>query len=44
MKFYVTCDGCGILKYNNWDIDISDSEREEINKIFEKYAGHYTCI
>ena len=44
MTFCIACDTCSIIKVKDRYFGISDEEREEINKIFEKYGGKFPCV
>lgn len=42
--FCIACDSCAIIQYNDRYIDISQSEREVIVDIFNKYGGSFPCV
>lgn len=44
LVFCIACDHCGIIKLGNRYIYISETERELINRIFEKYGGSFPCV
>lgn len=46
MIFCIACDSCPIIKIDNSKkyIKISENERQELEKIFNKYGGSFPCI
>jgi hypothetical protein len=44
LVFCIACDGCEIIEFENKYFKISKSDRETVNRIFEKYGGLFPCI
>jgi len=41
--FCIACDNCPIIKLRGKYFSISETDRETINRIFEKYGGLFPC-
>ncbi|KIR01133.1 hypothetical protein P261_02913 [Lachnospiraceae bacterium TWA4] len=44
MVFCIAYDECNVVKLNDRCISISEEDRQKIDKIFEKYGGHFPAI